>query len=87
MKLPEQITFGELKSIPPFGRVKDALMVVPGPMGQMMDRVRIDRCPAGWSEAGIRFGLEKLACALDRDQVLYPVYEKTNALPPQKKAS
>ena len=87
MKLPEQITFGELKSIPPFDRVKDALMVAPGPMGQMMDRVRIDRCPAGWSEAGIRFGLEKLACALDRDQVLYPVYEKDEcASSPEKSA-
>lgn len=76
MELPEQITFGELKEIPPFDRVKDVLMVAPGPMGPMVDRVRLDRCPAGWSEKGIRFGLIKLAEALEKDQVLYPVYEK-----------
>ena len=87
MKLPEQITFGELKSIPPFDRVKDALMVAPGPMGPMMDRVRLDRCPAGWSEKGIRFGLEKLAKALEKDQVLYPVYDEAErAAFPEKNA-
>ena len=74
MNIPKQITFGELKKLPPFDRLGDTLMVVHGPMARMMDGIRLDRCPAGWSENGIRYGLEKLALALEKDQVLYPVY-------------